>query len=567
MEYYHLRMGKKIDMKKIVFSIVILILIVNAFIWGSHKEGFHGDELYSYHFICNVKYPGINSDRENGKYLNNWHDSQYYRDYFIISENERFDIKGVIDSIKQDVHPPVFYILLDIMVSLFFPSRFSKWSGIFLNILFYLLTLIILYLFAKKMLRSEKWALTTTALYGISSGAVSTIVFIRMYMVLTAFSVLTLYLHFLLWEKIFETDNKISKKNSIKLMIEIGLTSVLGTLTHYYFLIFLFFISLFMTLWFIMKIKIKMMFTYTGVILTSVLMSLIIWPDIVYDLFGGYRGTEAIDSMKNTQEWHDSTIEFLKIAYNQVFGIPMKLILEIIALLIVISIVNALFRIKCINNKESISFIFERKEKKQAIEIRIDYRYIVEVHMIFVILFTFIIISIIAPYKTNRYIFNILPLAFLVIAFILKVYIDMTGLGNNTYFCIIIGVISLFIVLATYGSNRENYLYKNDAESRIALQAYNNCPCIMVADHNRRYFSCTSSVYLLDLQKVFVVNADEIDKLDTAFPEGYPEQILCFIDKQLNVDSIVSGIKEQTGYKNHNTITVASGMPVYTFSR
>ncbi len=567
-EDYNLGMSVRINRERIVFSIVILILVLNAFIWGSQKEGFHGDELYSYHFICNVQYPGINSDRENEKYLNNWHDSQYYRDYFIISEEERFNIKGVFDSIKQDVHPPVFYILLDIIVSLFFPNRFSKWSGILLNMLFYLLTLTILYLFSKKMLRSEKWALTTTALYGISSGAVSTIVFIRMYMVLTAVSVLTFYLHFLLWEKVFEIeDNSLSRRKSIMLMIEIGVSVVLGILTHYYYLIFIFFISLFMVLWFLMNGKIRMMFTYAGWILTSVLVSLIIWPDIIWDLVGGYRGTEAIDNMKNANGWNDSIIEFIKVAYNQVFGISVKYIFAIIVLLVLISIMNMLFRIKCIKKKDCIVFIFERKEKKETLEIKIDYRYIVELHIIFVILFTFIIVSIIAPFKTNRYIFNILPLVFIVIAFILKEYIDMTGLGNSTYFCIIVGVVSLLIVLATHGSNAENNLYKKDKESRRVIQAYNTCPCVMVTDHNRRYFSCTSSIYLMDLQNTFVVNADEIDELVNAFPRGYPEQILCFVDKQLDVDSIVSDIEEQTGYKKHNKITDASGMPVYIFGR
>ena len=92
---------------------------MNIVYWGTCKEGYFGDELYSFQFICQTEYPSINANRQEANYLNNWHSSEYYQDYFTISDEEAFDFIGVYNSIKKDVHPPLYYILLMIMCSLF----------------------------------------------------------------------------------------------------------------------------------------------------------------------------------------------------------------------------------------------------------------------------------------------------------------------------------------------------------------------------------------------------------------------------------------------------------------
>lgn len=174
----------------IILIVLLMIVTGNAFYWGRQKIGFHGDELYSHHFICCTDHPSINANRKEKPYLNNWHEASYYKDYLTISKSESFDTVGVIKSIKKDAHPPIFYILLELTISMFFPGRFTKWGGITLNLFFFILTLITLYMLSKRLLRSRLWGMVITFVYGISIGAVSTVVFIRMYMVLSAVTVL-----------------------------------------------------------------------------------------------------------------------------------------------------------------------------------------------------------------------------------------------------------------------------------------------------------------------------------------------------------------------------------------
>lgn len=118
-------MKKKIT--KNVFTLIVFVLIlVNAVYWSACKEGFTGDELYSYQFVSVVDYPSINADRGGETYLNRWHDSSYYTDYLTISDDEAFDISGTYQSIIEDVHPPLYYIFLEVFNSLFLETFFQN---------------------------------------------------------------------------------------------------------------------------------------------------------------------------------------------------------------------------------------------------------------------------------------------------------------------------------------------------------------------------------------------------------------------------------------------------------
>ena len=192
-------------------GMILILLVLNLLFWGTKKTGFYCDELYSYHFVCQTDYPSINSDRGTESYLNQWHDSDYYMNYFTIDENEAFDLAGTYESIRQDVHPPLYYLLLEMVCSvagMLIPATFTKWCGIGLNIIFYILTLAVLYLLSEKMLKSRYWAAAVCILYGACAGAVSTVMFIRMYMVFAFASILFSWLNYMIWERCWKNGQR-----------------------------------------------------------------------------------------------------------------------------------------------------------------------------------------------------------------------------------------------------------------------------------------------------------------------------------------------------------------------
>ena len=62
-----------------------------------------------------------------------------FMDYFTVQRGHEFDYATVWKNQSEDVHPPLYYVFVH-TISSFFPGSFSKWFGLAVNILFYILS-------------------------------------------------------------------------------------------------------------------------------------------------------------------------------------------------------------------------------------------------------------------------------------------------------------------------------------------------------------------------------------------------------------------------------------------
>lgn len=106
---------------------------------------------------------------------------------------------------------------------------FSKWIGIVPNIVYFILTVLVHHMLSFRMFDHKWLALLPATVWGFSAGAISGVVFLKMYMLLTFFVVLNVYFHRLL----LEADRK-----KYWLLIAIFICTFLGFMTHYYYLLF-----------------------------------------------------------------------------------------------------------------------------------------------------------------------------------------------------------------------------------------------------------------------------------------------------------------------------------------
>lgn len=70
-------------------------------------------------------------------------------DYLTVNQNEEWNLKPVYENQKNDVHPPLYYLLLRISAS-FAIDRFSKWSGIILNIIIFTVSNVLVFKISKE---------------------------------------------------------------------------------------------------------------------------------------------------------------------------------------------------------------------------------------------------------------------------------------------------------------------------------------------------------------------------------------------------------------------------------
>lgn len=135
-----------------------------------------------------------------------WITGQQFHEYITVGERDAFNYLSVYFNVKDDNHPPLYFILVHTASSVF-RERISPWMGCAFNLAAVLGCCILMFALGRLLAvyeivdqkSGEWWGLCSGLLYGCSSGAIATALFIRMYGVMTLLCLLTLYLHLQKW--------------------------------------------------------------------------------------------------------------------------------------------------------------------------------------------------------------------------------------------------------------------------------------------------------------------------------------------------------------------------------
>lgn len=310
---------KKIN--NILFYIAIIITTIVMFVFIGQKNGWHEDEIFSYG-SSNYKYDNLflnfgDKDSLNqlidekivGKnigetlknisyYLKNedefqdelnkkiaeekpiWKTKEQAKEYMTVSSDEIFNYWSVYYNQARDVHPPLFYMLVHLVSSICL-NNFTKYIIFSINLIFYIASCFVL----KKILKlfnKEELSWITVLLYGLSMGMISIVMFQRMYMMLTFFAMVYLYLNINIFKNSFEIDKKTKRKLTI--------TVILGFLTQYYFCIYAALVAIISAICMIKNKKWDSLKRYVWCHVKAAIIGLILFPASIYHIFFSYRG-------------------------------------------------------------------------------------------------------------------------------------------------------------------------------------------------------------------------------------------------------------------------------------
>ncbi|MCM1144358.1 MAG: hypothetical protein NC318_12405 [Blautia sp.] len=536
--------------QRILLAALLGILVANALYWGTKKEGFFGDELYSYHYVNQIEYPYITEDREGEPWMDFWHTSDFFMDYLTISEEEAFDIPGTYRSIAKDVHPPLYYLLLEMSCSAFgvaFPGAFSKWCGILVNIVFFLLTLLLLYKLAEYMTKSRTPSLVTCAFYGLGAGAVSTVVFVRMYMMFTCFGVLFTYLNALFWKRMREGKGK--THHDTGLYAALFVSTILGVLTHYYFLVYAFFLCISIWLYSLITKKFGFALRYAGTMAAGLVGSYLLWPDMKNDIFTGYRGTEAFDNFTGHMD-SDAYKAFFSLINTELFGGCGIVLLLFLAAVIFAGILSFYWKVtKQTTEEGGMQLLLERKSRKEKMVFRLQESDFILVQIGLAVFFYMMVIAKIAPYQEDRYLFNVLPMAAVSVVY-LTGRIWNAGKNGRIWQRIVLAGLLCFALIG-YLTTGVNYLYQG-TEARLATaEQYSHLPAFYI-HQGSTFRACGDSVYFSKADAVYPTREEEIDTLAEALEAWEAakgteiSQCLLYLDLRVSdADSIVEQVKQE----------------------
>ena len=304
----------------------------------------HTDWANSYY----KPYVYVGSPVEDG-----WVSGEYFGNYLTVDAEHRFDYGSVFYNQEMDTHPPLFYLILHTICSLF-PGTFSKWYGLLPNLVCFLARLRAGLSVGRKAFPEKP---------GLSSGMHDILELQHRCDELRRLSpdvyasdlwfTASLYLH---------TCMIIDHRQSLRRLAALLALTFLGFFSHYYFAILGAFLSAGYVFWLLFHRYWKRLWQYVVTMLLSLGLVWLVFPDTFTKILGldSNRGVQAYQNLRNTDTLLPRLGKFLEIINNELFAgfLPLFVLLTAIVFLVLKIFQVRRIRRKTVRKKVSEQRIF-----------------------------------------------------------------------------------------------------------------------------------------------------------------------------------------------------------------
>ena len=469
------------------FAVMLAALLALMVSVGAKKDGFDIDEFFTYGLANSYHQPFLNA--ETGR----WISGKAFSDY-LTADGHAHEYLNVYENQMADVHPPLYYLFVHAACSLFRNPPFTKWTGIAVNLLFFSLTQLGLLLLSARLLSDgEKLTLTPAALlpgllYGLSAGAASSVVFIRMYAMMTMWAVWLAFALAELWVN----------GQTVWRMRALAAVLIAGFLTQYYFVVLA---CMLCGAYFFARLarrEFEKAGRFTLWCFFALALAVGLFPWCLNHIFGGYRGRGAMENAAAVTL--GDMIRWFKILWQtldaQQFG----------GLLLVLVCVGA-----------ALAF-WPLKKAGQGLKRGAGLSAAVLLACAAYVL----VIAVISPYKVDRYIFCVYPLA--TAALFMLIARGGCRFGSPQGSACLLAC----AVLAACGArvNREqqvHYLYPGDSAYLAACEENAALPCVVLGTNDMTQNTLELSAF----EHVYLLDADDAEGVAPALealaeePEGF----------------------------------------------
>lgn len=514
--------------EKIVISIILIIQTIIFIIIGANKSYIHMDESYS---LGLASYDKVEI-QDNEDFYNTWHDGKYYEDYLCVNDDEIGQYKQVYENQKNDVHPPLYYLILRFAMG-FHKNSYSKWPGIIINMIIYAFVTIFMYLILNKILKDKyKYKEKSAIIAMVSSlvlASITNVIYIRMYALSTLNVLITTYLHLILLEK---------KEVNYKLLTFIGVSALAGSLTHYYYLFYLAMIFIMFAIKYIKEKRYKELIAYTVTMCIAGVTSLIIFPYSIKHLFFGYRGQGALSKLTQISEFLKSIALYIQKFNRHTFN---GLLFILLALIVGLG-------------------IYKKVNKKKIFENKNQYIKYIAIPTAFYTL----LVSLSAPWIELRYIMPVCGLVFILIIYLLENVLENIFNEKNVFRILTVCLAIILITPIIFKMEpEEEFLDKRDIVEEVQNEL--NVPTIYMFNSNENRFLDDILLFSkLDnsyIAKDVECTDENINKILNG--KDLSNGILVFINGGQNNDEMMEKIKNATGLNEWKWIKGLNACNIY----
>lgn len=316
----------------IVCVIMIVFVIVISVIFGFKKQGFYIDEYYVY---CCANGTQAGMDIDPGE----WNNTDRYVRQLVSEGEENFHFQQTYETVRNGTHPPLYYYLVH-FVSSIFSGVFSKWIGLSINIALLVPIMILVNRIAWKLSgNNEIITFVTMLLYGLSASTISMTMLIRMYLLLSLWTLLYAYIHV--------TDLERDRLSLTKFLIPVFICGFFGFLTQYFFVIIMFFISFVYGFYLLVSCRrIKDVLVYGLTALASLLCTYFPWSISYFHIVQGPRGKGAFSQARDISAFFHRLREHLGYMNTMMFSglLPVFVLMLIVGIYFIIRRCTAIYK-------------------------------------------------------------------------------------------------------------------------------------------------------------------------------------------------------------------------------
>lgn len=563
--------------KKILPELLAVILCLGVLCVGvSFKEGYHMDELLSFELadarynpwivptqpegrlakfvreeiqgdsfgetLMNLKstVTDVLKNRGSSKLLSYkadvyeepaWITSGQFRDYVTVDGSDAFDYLSVYFNVKDDNHPPVHFMLLHTMSSLF-PGTLSPWLGCTINLICVGITLWLLLRLGRQLSeifgmeeQGRLVGILAVLLYGLSTGALASVLLIRMYCLLSCLCVALLSMHVEKWkEHGFDRSNK-------------GLIAitVLGFLTQYFFLFYCILLAAVTAAGLLCSKRMRELWIYIRSMVVAAVIGLVLFPFAIADVFSSGRGVEALDNLASGFAGYGARLlAFARILADRTVG-------------------DLLLGAGCATAVVLAVVLWYRRHKGQELSMPWAVRGILCMLIIPVVGY-YLLASRMSPYLVDRYVMPMFPMIALLFALLLcclgKRLAKASGWKGRL---VGIGLMALIIVvqglrLASYDGE---YLYRGYGQQEQLAEEYASLPCICVYAGVGYYENLPEFMHY---DRTLLVTAKELAERKDVDSLRMLDRVVVLIKSGVEEETVSSVLREKYGMEPEETL-------------
>lgn len=468
-----------------------------------------------------------------------WITDRQFQDYVTVDGSDAFDYLSVYFNVKDDNHPPVHFMLLHTMSSVF-QRTLSPWLGCTINLVCLGITLWLLLRLGRQLAdifdlegKGRQLGILAVLLYGMSTGALASVLLIRMYCLLSCLCVALFSVHVKKWK-----NREFDKKNKGLIAL-----TVLGFLTQYFFLFYCILLAAVTAVILLYHRRKKEFLCYVRSMVIAAVIGLGLFPFAISDVFSSGRGTEALENLASgLSGYGQRLLSFGQILADRTVGGPLFLGGCAVGVILLLG--------------QLIRTVRAGKLELTAMSVIPVMGY-------------FLLASRMSPYLVDRYIMPLFPFAALLLALLLcivgKKLAETAGwretiVGNCLLLLVL--VIQMFRLAAYDGE----YLYTGYGEQEALAEKYAYLPCICVYTGVGYYENLPEFMHYT---QTLLVKEEELEnRTDTESVKAL-EQVIVLVKPGVEKEETMAVLRNEYGYTTEEILLSEGvhGDTVYLLSK